>query len=430
MTKRIIPISSGKGGVGKTSFAINLALCLSKFGKTILVDLDTGTSSIRNVIGAPIRRDLYHFYKKGANLDECITSLPMILDPERAFNNFGFIASPLHMINSIANLDQNDRNKMIDAVNGLKADFVILDLRAGLDPLVTDFLPHSNTGILVFTPNHPAATLAASDIVKAALFRKVREVFHVGSPVYDYFSRGAVNPERINEMIDIAEDVYEHEIANLDAFIERMREETNDHPVVQMISDMVEFFRVYYVLNRFDSVESSFDTAIKPFVENISDNISPRLNISNLGWIMESKRYHQCNMDSVPYILQHHAKMNAKLPSEADEPKTKKKIDRDLEELYALTGLRKEKPTKRPKKAAKKSPTEDALISQLNAIEAMYKTKKKENEFENFEYIISCIRYLFESKRLADFGDTRLFKKGELVPLLLRKRMGNTNTML
>ena len=429
MTKRIIPISSGKGGVGKTSFAINLALCLAKFGKTILVDLDTGTSSIRNVIGAPIRRDLYHFYKKGVSLNDCITTLPMILDPDKAFDNFGFVASPLHMINSIANLDQANRNKMIDAINGLHADYVILDLRAGLDPMVTDFLPHSNTGILVFTPNHPAATLAASDIVKACLFRKVREVFHIGSPVYDYFSPGSINPQTINDMIDVAEDVYENDIANLDAFLERIAEETNHHPVVQMLSDMVEYFRVYYVLNRFDSVESSFDTAIKPFVENISNNISPRLNISNLGWIVESKRYHQCNMDSVPYILQHHSKMTAASAMQQSS-KPKKGIDRELEELYQLTGLRKEKPTKRVKKAVKQNPTNDALISQLNAIEAMYKSKKKENEFENFEYIISCIRYLFESKRLSDFGDTRLFKKGELVPLMLRKRMGNTRTVL
>ena len=65
--KRIIPISSGKGGVGKTTFAINFALALSRHGRTVLVDLDTGTSAIRNAIDVPIGKDLYHFFRKGAS---------------------------------------------------------------------------------------------------------------------------------------------------------------------------------------------------------------------------------------------------------------------------------------------------------------------------------------------------------------------------
>jgi len=51
--------------VGKTTLAINLALSLSRHGRTILVDLDTGTSSIRASLDAPVEKDLYHFFKKG-----------------------------------------------------------------------------------------------------------------------------------------------------------------------------------------------------------------------------------------------------------------------------------------------------------------------------------------------------------------------------
>src|SRR6266581_8462747 len=90
--KRIIPISSGKGGVGKTTFAINFSLALSRHGRTVLVDLDTGTSAIRNAIDVPITKDLYHFFRRGEPLDHCVTPLDETMDRERRYTNFGFIA--------------------------------------------------------------------------------------------------------------------------------------------------------------------------------------------------------------------------------------------------------------------------------------------------------------------------------------------------
>ena len=94
--KRIIPISSGKGGVGKTTFAINFSLALARHGKkTILVDLDTGTSAIRNAIDTPITRDLYHFFRKGEPLGNCVTGLSDKLDPKGEYRNCGFVAARL-----------------------------------------------------------------------------------------------------------------------------------------------------------------------------------------------------------------------------------------------------------------------------------------------------------------------------------------------
>ena len=163
--KRILPVSSGKGGVGKTTFAINFALALSRHGKTVLVDLDTGTSAIRNAIDVPIHRDLYHFFRRNEPLSNCVTQLDDRLDPDRRWRNFGFIAGPLHMIDEITNFGAAHQARLLAAINELDADYVVLDMRAGLDANVIDFLPFSNSGILVFTPHLPSATLAASDIV-------------------------------------------------------------------------------------------------------------------------------------------------------------------------------------------------------------------------------------------------------------------------
>src|SRR5438067_7606556 len=101
--KRIIPISSGKGGVGKTTFAINFALALSRHGKTVLVDLDTGTSAIRNAIDTPIERDLYHFFRRNEPRNRCVTNVGAHLDPKGEYRNSGFVAGPMHLIHDITN---------------------------------------------------------------------------------------------------------------------------------------------------------------------------------------------------------------------------------------------------------------------------------------------------------------------------------------
>src|SRR5215212_2774141 len=129
--KRIIPISSGKGGVGKTTFAINFSLALARHARTVLVDLDTGTSAIRNAIDVPIEKDLYHFFRRNEPLSSCITTLDERLDRDGRFKNFGFIAGPLHLIDEITNFGPAHKERLIAAINLLPADYVILDMRAG-----------------------------------------------------------------------------------------------------------------------------------------------------------------------------------------------------------------------------------------------------------------------------------------------------------
>src|SRR6185436_7515995 len=131
--KRIISVSSGKGGVGKTTIALNYALSLSRHGRTVLIDLDTGTSSIRNCVDAPVVRDLYHFFKKGHTLGDCVTPLGAHLDPTGTYARFGFVAAPKHLIEDITNFTAARREQLIEAINGLDANFIVLDLKAGLD---------------------------------------------------------------------------------------------------------------------------------------------------------------------------------------------------------------------------------------------------------------------------------------------------------
>lgn len=410
--KRIIPISSGKGGVGKTTFAINFALALSRHGRTILVDLDTGTSAIRNAIDVPIENDLYHFFRRNEPLSHCVTQLDAKMDPERRFRNFGFVAGPLHLIEEITNFGAGYKARLIEAINTLPADYVILDMRAGLDATVIDFLPFSNSGILIFTPHLPSATLAASDIVKAILFRKLRLVFSKDSPFFETVSDSTFSFKLINDLIDRVEDVYDASVQNLDAFALDLAQNLGDHPITRTVQTTIDEFRVHYVLNLFNGVEDSFNTAVKPFLDNLTRNVSARCGVTNLGWITKSDAIHQANCNRIPALL---------LPDRKKKPAAKQDLD-----IRAMIGLEPPKKSGSPAMTAA-TPLEaeialdDHLSRQLATLKTMFDQKKDDDFYANFDYVTQRTLFSMKNRRASELGDTRVYTPKEMLASLFAK---------
>lgn len=406
---RIVPVSSGKGGVGKTTFAVHYALMLSRYGRTVLVDLDMGTSSVRNSINVPVPYDLYHFFRKDISLSSCIAPLSLKMDPQQRYKNFGFIASPRGLIEDLMNFDEVQKARLIKALNTLPADYVVLDLKAGVDAKVLDFLPHANTGVIVFTPLVPSAVFAASEMIKCLILRKLKALFQ-----YDSFlvrsGLSSIQTTKYLLHIEAMEDVYEAKEKNLEEFLSLLQGEVENESILAMVGNCIRDFKIYYVLNRFNSITDSVDKIIRPFTESIQRSISPYVKMINLGWIAEDDRFLKSANQRVPLLLQ----------SFENKP-VARNMDSDVLNQWMLELKKEFAPLPKPARVAVTAPVvvapspskpgqrRDPLEQQLVLLKTMFEHQDRSDFRLNFDYITQRSLHLMRHGRFDDFGDSKLF---------------------
>jgi len=169
-TGRIFSVGGGKGGVGKSIFSISLGMSLVEKGfKVVIADLDLGTANLHTYIGitkkTPTLADF--ILKKLSSLDDIIV--------ETSEKNLGLI-SGAEFVPGMANPAHWMKLKMMRHLKSLTADFVIIDLGAGVHFNTLDFFGISDRGFVVTAPE-PGAVMNAYVFIKGAFFRKLQNVF-------------------------------------------------------------------------------------------------------------------------------------------------------------------------------------------------------------------------------------------------------------
>jgi flagellar biosynthesis protein FlhG len=164
---RLIPFGGGKGGVGKTFVAANLATTLAKAGhRVVAVDGDLEGANLHTALGVPRPRNSVAEY--AAEREEDVRKLL----EETPFPNLRLIAAtrpnlaspqPSHAV----------RIKFVRALRTLDADFVFLDLGAGADSAVMDYFMVCDDGVVVIAPE-PTSVENAYSFMRTAFYRRLK----------------------------------------------------------------------------------------------------------------------------------------------------------------------------------------------------------------------------------------------------------------
>jgi flagellar biosynthesis protein FlhG len=174
---RIIPIASGKGGVGKSLVAANLAISFAQSGqRVVLTDLDLGASNLHLVLGNHSPKTGVGTYLNNVKSDfaDVIT--------ETDVRGLRFIPGD-NEIPGTANLSVAQRKALVKQLLALKVDtdILILDLGAGTHQSILDFFLLSNHGVVVSAPA-VTAILNAYVFLKNSVFRLMYTSCVKGSP--------------------------------------------------------------------------------------------------------------------------------------------------------------------------------------------------------------------------------------------------------
>jgi len=164
---RLLAVGGGKGGVGKTMLAANLAAAMARAGQRVIaVDTDLEGANLHTALGVPApRTSLAEFVaRRELDLERLVVDTPIAgLRIIAGTQSHLGIAQPRHF----------RRVELLGKLRKLPADWVLVDLGAGTHPSVMDYFLVGDDGVLVLTPE-PTSVENAYAFLRAAFYRRLR----------------------------------------------------------------------------------------------------------------------------------------------------------------------------------------------------------------------------------------------------------------
>ncbi len=155
---KVIAVSSGKGGVGKTNVSINLSMALSRTGKDVLLlDADLGLANVDVLLGLHPLRNLSHVLREECRLNDIIIDGPSGIR----------IVPAASGVKMMGQLDERQHSSLVHAFDDVtqNTDVLVIDTSAGLVNSVLSFCAAAQE-VLVVVCNEPASIADAYALIK------------------------------------------------------------------------------------------------------------------------------------------------------------------------------------------------------------------------------------------------------------------------
>jgi len=168
---RVISVASGKGGVGKSSLSVNLAITMSRLGSRVLIlDADFGLANVDIMLGVTTRLDLSYFLRGEKALHEII---------QLGHEGVRFISGGSGVADLI-NMQEDQLAQILAKIVRVDApvDVIIMDAGAGVSNTIMQILLASSETIVV-TTTEPTSVLDAYALVKTIVKRDNTHPLHV-----------------------------------------------------------------------------------------------------------------------------------------------------------------------------------------------------------------------------------------------------------
>lgn len=175
---RIIAITSGKGGVGKTNLTVNLAIALGAMGKrVIIVDADLGMANVDVLLGTSSKHNMMHLLQPNVSLNDVIMQGPY---------GVSYISGGSG-IEHAGDYSVVERELLFRKLSqcGEMADYILVDTGAGIGKSVLDFILSADDVLLMTTPEPTSLTDAYAVMKAYSLYASEKSIKIIVNRVYD-----------------------------------------------------------------------------------------------------------------------------------------------------------------------------------------------------------------------------------------------------